>query len=291
MKIVNFGSLCIDNVYAVPYFVAPGETLPCTDFQIHPGGKGLNQSLALANAGAEVWHAGKVGKDGIWLKELLADSGVNTDLLEVIDAPSGHANIQVTPQGQNAIVLYGGANKMITVEDVGRIIGFLEDDDCLLLQNEISCMPEILERAGSKRMTIVLNAAPMSQVVLDSPLENVGVFIINELEGQALSGAADPEQMLDRLIAKYPDSAFVLTLGESGAIFCRRNERISQQAYKVVVADTTGAGDTFTGFFLAAFLAEKPITECLDIGCRAAAVCVTRSGAATSIPREDEIWF
>ena len=291
MKIVNFGSLCIDNVYAVPYFVAPGETLPCTDFQIHPGGKGLNQSLALANAGAEIWHAGKVGKDGVWLKELLADSGVNTDLLEVIDAPSGHANIQVTPQGQNAIVLYGGANKMITVEDVDRIIGALKDDDCLLLQNEISCLPEILERAGSKRVTTVLNAAPMSQAVLDSPLENVDVFIINELEGQALSGDSDPDQMLDKLIAKYPDSAFVLTLGESGAKFCSSNERISQQAYKVVAADSTGAGDTFTGFFLAAFLAEKPIPECLDIGCRAAAVCVTRRGAATSIPRQEEIWF
>ena len=122
MTILNFGSCCIDNVYSVPHFAGPGETLPCSNFEVHPGGKGLNQSIALAASGAQVHHAGKVGKDGLWLVELLKSKNVKTESVYVDEGPSGHANIQVTPEGENSIVLFGGANKKITNEDIDKAL-------------------------------------------------------------------------------------------------------------------------------------------------------------------------
>jgi ribokinase len=289
MKVINFGSLCIDNVYQVPYFVKPGETLPCTDYQQHPGGKGLNQSLALAKAGAKVWHAGKVGKEGEWLKELLTKAGVDTRLTEIVSVPSGHANIQVTPDGQNAIVLFGGANRSITVDDVDTVLAHGEKDDYLLVQNEISCMPEVLEHAKSRGLKIAFNAAPITERVLDYPLDTVDIFIVNEVEGEALSGESEPERIIKTLLKLYPASAITLTLGEQGVIYADQDRTIHQDGYVVNATDTTGAGDTFTGYFLAELLRQEDISSCLITACKAAAICVTRPGAATSIPERQEL--
>jgi ribokinase len=289
MKVINFGSLCIDNVYWVPYFVKPGETLPCTDYQVHPGGKGLNQSLALAKAGANVWHAGKVGEDGAWLKEILSQAGVDTRLTEIIGVPSGHANIQVTPNGENAIVLFGGANQSITADDIATVLPYGEKGDYLLVQNEVSCMPELLEHAHARGLKIAFNAAPITSKVLDYPLAAVDIFIVNEVEGEALSGESEPEMMVKALLELYPDAAIALTLGDKGAIYADRGRTIRQDATVVDATDTTGAGDTFTGYFLAELIREEEISGCLATACKAAAICVTRHGAATSIPRREEL--
>lgn len=289
MKVINFGSLCIDHVYSVPYFVKPGETLPCTNYQLHPGGKGLNQSLALAKAGANVWHAGKVGEEGTWLKDMLTQAGVDTRLTEIVDVPSGHANIQVTPDGQNAIVLFGGANQSITADDIDAVLAHGEKGDYLLVQNEISCMPELLENAHARGLKIAFNAAPITRQVLDYPLETVAVFIVNEVEGEALSGESDPERIIKTLLKLYPSSAITLTLGEKGAIYADQQRFIRQHAFTVDATDTTGAGDTFTGYFLAELLQQEDISDCLMTACKAAAVCVTRQGAATSIPAREEL--
>jgi len=289
MKVINFGSLCIDHVYSVPYFVKPGETLPCTDYQLHPGGKGLNQSLALAKAGADVWHAGKVGEDGTWLKEILTQAGVDTRLTETVGVPSGHANIQVTSEGQNAIILFGGANRSITVDDIDTVLAHCEKGDYLLVQNEISCMPELLTKAHARDLKIAFNAAPITTQVLGYPLESVDIFIVNEVEGEALSGESDPEKIIEALLKLYPSSAITLTLGESGVIFADQSGTIRQQGFIVEATDTTGAGDTFTGYFLAELLRGEDISNCLMTACKAAAVCVTRHGAATSIPERGEL--
>ncbi len=289
MKILNYGSLCIDHVYWVPYFVKPGETLSCTNYERHPGGKGLNQSLALAYAGADVWHAGAVGNDGIWLKKLLDEAGVNTSLIQVSDTPSGHALIQVTPAGENAIVISGGANRTIDADDLDRVFPQCKEGDCLLLQNEISSMPEIMTTANSKSMQIVFNAAPITKQVLDYPLEFVKLFVLNEVEGEALSGEQAPLRIVTHLIERYENASVVLTLGEQGAIYADQERIVQQSGFAVEALDSTGAGDTFTGYFLANWLNEQTADRCLEIACKAAAISVMRKGAATSIPHQPDI--
>ncbi len=287
--ITNFGSCCIDHVYAVPHFVLPGETLPCTQYDIYPGGKGLNQSLALANGGAEVRHAGKVGKDGQFLKDLLTNSGVDTDLLEVADGPSGHANIQVTPEGENSIVLFGGANREITVADLDRVLAQCAAGDALLIQNEISELPELMLRADAAGQFIVFNAAPITAEVASYPLETISMFIVNEVEGEGLTGETDPAAILTQMEQRFPRAVTVLTLGEAGAWCSADGARHHENATSVEAVDTTAAGDTFTGFFLSAWVAGAPPSACLSRACRAAGIAVTRAGAATSIPTRDEV--
>jgi len=289
MKIMNYGSLCIDHVYSVPYFVKPGETLSCIDYERHPGGKGLNQSLALAYAGADVWHAGMVGNDGVWLKELLTEAGVNTKMIQVTDTASGHALIQVNPDGENAIVICGGANRTVKTDDLDDVFAQCDEGDCLLLQNEISLMPEIMKAAKSKSMRIAFNAAPITEQVLEYPLDCVDLFILNEVEAEALSGEQAPQRVIKRLTEMYPHARVVLTLGEQGAIYGDPERIVHQDAFTVEALDTTGAGDTFTGFFLAGWLDGQTIEYCLEVACKAAAICVTRKGAATSIPARGDI--
>ena len=285
ITIINFGSYCIDHVYKVPYFVRPGETLLSTHYEIYPGGKGLNQSLALAYAGAKVRHAGKIGKDGVWMKTLLSDAGIDTSLTTIIDTPTGHANIQVTPEGENAIIIYGGANRQITVPDIESVLSRVSEGGYLLIQNEISCLPELLEIAATKKQRVVFNAAPITDDVKTYPLNLIEIFIVNEIEGEALTGEAMPEDILNAMIDLFPSSSVILTLGEKGAVFQDKKQRVSQPAIPVAAVDTTGAGDTFTGYFMANFVIGNSVEDCLRIACRAGAICVTRPGAASSIPK------
>ena len=289
MKITNFGSCCIDNVYAVPYFVKPGETLPCTNYQVHPGGKGLNQSLALAYAGIPVRHAGKVGGDGAWMKDLMTEAGVDTRLLTVVDTPSGHANIQVSPDGENAIVIFGGANQTIEVQDIETVLADSEPGDFLLIQNEISCLGELIDAAHERQQRIVFNAAPMTAAVTDYPLDKIEFFIVNELEGAALAGTEQVDEILAAMKRRFPAARTILTLGDQGAVYFDGEAHFSQAAFPVKAVDATGAGDTFTGYFIAGFVRGNPIQDCLELACKAAALCVTRPGAASSIPRLKEV--
>jgi ribokinase len=295
MKILNFGSCCIDNVYSVPHFVAPGETLASTHFDIYPGGKGLNQSIALSRAGATVMHAGKVGKDGVWLKELMSESGVDESRVTVIDGPSGHANIQITPEGENAIVIVGGSNREITPADFELAFSGLNAGDFLLLQNEVSHLNEIIEHGSKLGLRIVFNAAPMDTSVLDLPLDLIEYLLVNETEAAALAETSDltPAILIETLANRYPEMKIVLTLGAAGAIYVEHNDdaiqQIQQPAFSTKAIDTTGAGDTFTGFFLAALIRGAAIEECLREACLAASISVTRPGAATSIPHQSEL--
>ena len=288
MAILNFGSCCIDNVYSVPHFVEPGETLPCLTYEVHPGGKGLNQSIAMAASGAEVHHAGKVGKDGLWLIELLESKNVTTDLLQIDEGPSGHANIQVTPDGENSIVLFGGANQKINEEDIDKVLK-ARKYDFLLIQNEISSLNYLIQQAANRDIKIAFNAAPMTSEVHDLPLDQIHLLIINELEGAALTGNDDPDKIITTLLALYPSMRILLTLGEEGAWHADSSGVLKQPAHEVNAVDTTGAGDTFTGYFLAEYAKGMPIEEVLNIACKAAALSVTRPGAASSIPNREEI--
>lgn len=288
-RILNLGSCCIDHVYQVPHFVAPGETLPSSNYAVHPGGKGLNQSIALAAAGASVSQAGKVGKDGQWLVDLLIDRGVDTALMASAAGASGHAIIQVSPQGENAIVLHGGTNREITQQDADTAISSCQPGEIMLLQNEISELHYIIERGAAAGLRIVFNAAPMTDSVLSLPLEHIELLIINEIEGKALSEKSEPQEIIDTLLDRYSDMKIVLTLGGDGAWYADASKIVRQSATIVEAIDTTGAGDTFTGFFLAAYSRGDEIQSCLEQAVKAAGICVTRPGAASSIPLLSEL--
>ena len=290
MKVLNFGSLNFDHFYEVEHIVRPGETIPSGKYRLACGGKGLNQSVALAHAGANVFHAGKVGPDGEALTACLIAAGVNTRYVEVADGiPSGHAIIQVDKNGQNSIIIHGGANQAIQKEDVSRVLGNFEPGDCLLLQNEVSCTAEMIDQAKSRGLTIYLNPAPMDERVAGYPLDKVDYFIINEIEGRGLSGATEPDAIISALRKRFPRAAVLLTLGGKGARYADPQNSLAVPAEKVRALDTTAAGDTFTGFFIAQKLAGQSIESCLRTACHAAAICVTRPGAADSIPFANEV--
>lgn len=289
MTILNFGSLNIDHVYTVEHFVRPGETLSSSQYRQFAGGKGFNQSIALAQAGARLCHAGQVGQEGVWLRDRLARVGVDVTHIGVVEEATGHAIIQVDEEGENAIVLFGGANQSITPATAQRVFADFGPGDLLLLQNEISAMAEILELAGARGLRVIFNPAPMTARVLEYPLQQVDTFIINRVEGQGLTGESQPNQIVDALRTRFPRAAVVLTLGAQGVLYADPEQTLALPAFPVQVADTTAAGDTFIGFFLAAQGAGHAIPDALGLATRAAALCVTRPGAADSIPTLAEV--
>ena len=289
MKIINFGSINIDHVYSVDHFVCPGETLKSESYTIFSGGKGANQSISLARAKAEVLHAGKIGQDGVWLKEKLQESGVDTSLIKTVDIPTGHAIIQVNKEGENAIIIHGGANQTFSDADIQKVLKSAETEDFVLLQNEINVVEKILQKSKDRGLTIIFNPAPMTETIKNYPLELVDIFILNEVEGEALTNQNDPDAILSAMQKLYPKSRIILTLGKTGVIYAHNEQRIKVPALKVKVIDTTGAGDTFIGYFLAELIRGSEIEKCLEIGIKASALCVTRKGAADSIPKLNEI--
>lgn len=288
MRILNFGSLNIDLVYRVPHVVRPGETLGSRDLSRFAGGKGLNQSVALGRAGADVGHAGRVGEDGRWLLDVLRESGVETACVDVGTEPTGHAVIQVDDAGENAIVLFGGANRAQSRDRIDAALSGFGEGDWLLLQNEINETAYIMEAARRRGMRVVLNPAPFGEEVRDYPLALASMLILNETEAEGLSGAAG-DAALEALAASYPDAEIVLTLGARGARYRRGDADVFVEACKVRAVDTTAAGDTFIGFLLAELMRGEPAEGALRFAARAAALSVSRAGAAASIPTRADV--
>ena len=292
MKILNFGSLNIDYTNDVDHFVRGGETLSSKALHLFPGGKGLNQSIAASRSGADVWHAGAVGKsDGEFLIKQLNEAGVNTDYVKRLEVPSGHAIIQRQPDGGNCILLFGGSNQEITRGMADEVLEHFGKGDYLLLQNEISEVGYIMKQAAEKGMRIVLNPSPMDEKIGKLPLETVDYFLLNEVEAESLcgEGANRPEAMMEKLTKGFPKAKIVLTLGSQGSLYWDGEKMIKQPCYKVKAVDTTAAGDTFTGFFIGGLSQGMEGVKALDWAARAAAVAVSRAGAATSIPSKEEV--
>lgn len=290
MKILNFGSLNIDDVYAVDHFVRPGETISTSSLQIFPGGKGLNQSVALGRAGAQVCHAGAVGTDGLFLLQQLQEAGVDTSLVQVLpDVPTGHAIIQVDKGGQNAILLFGGSNQAITPEMADCVLESFEAGDWLLLQNEINQNPYIIQKACEKGMKIAWNPSPMDDKIKEIPLHKIALFFVNEIEGREMTGEEDPEDILHTFSRLSPNCQVVLTLGRHGAMAFDGTTVYRHGIYPVAVEDTTAAGDTFTGFYLASQMAGDPIPYSLELASKASSIAVSRKGASVSIPTLSDV--
>ena len=292
MKVLCFGSLNIDYTYRVSHFVRQGETLAAESLQVFSGGKGLNQAVALARAGAETWMAGAVGEDGRFLLEELAAAGVRTDHVCVLQQErTGNAIIQNDRAGDNCILLYGGANRAVTEAQVDAVLQHFGAGDWLLLQNEINQLPYIMRQAHARGMKIAFNPSPMEARVMEYPLESVDLFLLNRVEAAQLAGTdgADGQALLAALRGRFSRAAVVLTLGADGAVYTDGAETVQQAAYPVQAVDTTAAGDTFTGFFLAARMRGEGAPRAMELASRAAAIAVTRRGAAPSIPTFAEV--
>ncbi|MCC8067896.1 MAG: ribokinase [Clostridiales bacterium] len=289
MRILNFGSMNIDCVYRVEHFVRPGETLSARSVTRNAGGKGFNQSVALAKAGCEVYHAGHIGSDGTFLADLCREYGVNTEFLTQVDVPTGSAIIQVDDDGGNCILLSAGANFAVDLSFVQEVLSHFGSGDLIVLQNEISCMNEIMQLADQAGMRIAINPAPMNDAISQESLALAEWIIVNETEAYELTGEKELQRQLSALKERFPKASSLVTLGEHGAVYQTADQLYSIGTCKVDAVDTTAAGDTFTGFFLSTLVETNDPQLALLTATKASALAVTRSGAAKSIPTLEEV--
>ncbi|KAI8920420.1 Ribokinase-like protein [Entophlyctis helioformis] len=284
-RVLCFGSVNIDDIYAVPGIVQSGQTIASTGFKVLAGGKGANQSVALAKAGGvDVVHGGKVGPDGTWVLDLMRQHGVDTSLV-VVDAgqATGRAIIQVSSSTHdNAIVLHAGANHQIHTRDVDSALAQFGVCDLVLLQNEINtdATVHLMQQCSAKGMLVCLNPAPCpSNLAQQLPLPLVDILILNASECASLSqqlhietprsqpaDSPDYEALCSSIMSVLPRLCIlVVTLGQDGVVAATRHTAEGTEGCHTVrlpvqravaVQDTTGAGDTFVGFFCST-LAER----------------------------------
>ena len=292
MKILCFGSCNIDNVLSVEHTVRPGETIAAEKVEIFPGGKGLNQAIAMARAlkgsAIPVFHAGCIGEDGEFLRKLLIKSGADTTYLRTGDVRTGFAIIQVDKNGENSIVVSAAANGTVTEEYIDEVLSHFETGDMLVMQNEISHPDYLVDRAHEKGMQIVLNPSPLNERIASLDMKKITYLVLNRLEAETIFGTCD-EAKLQAKALELNGPKLIMTLGSKGSVYLDGKAAVLQQAYPVKAVDTTGAGDTFTGYFVAGTALGKPVKEAMDLAAAASALSVTRMGAAASIPEASEV--
>ncbi|MDT9681488.1 ribokinase [Streptomyces sp. TRM76323] len=289
-RIAVLGSTNMDLVAYVPRAPGRGETVTGREFRTVPGGKGANQAVAAARAGAEVSMIGAVGSDdfGARLRAALAESGVDTGLLRTVDGPSGTAHIVVDDDGANAIVVVPGANASVTgltPEDEARIAA----SDALLLQLELplDAVAAGAEAARRHGVRTILTPSPVQPLPHDL-LALVDLLVPNEHEASALTGVADPRAAVEELLRDVPE--VVVTLGAAGSLYAARGARpVAVPARRVRAVDTTAAGDTFTGALAVALGEGRPVPDALAWASAAASLSVRRAGASSSMPYRSEI--
>lgn len=289
MKILNFGSCNIDYVYYLDHIVRDGETETTYKLEVFPGGKGLNQSIAAAKAGVQIYHAGCVGFDSNLLTDILSENGVDISYLRKIPEKNGHAVIQVSNKGENSIFLYPGSNEMVSEDYIDAVLENFDSGDIILLQNEISNVDYIVEKAYQKNMRIILNPSPFNERIDKIDFNKLTYVILNEIEVKEISGCSVLEEGLMYIRNRYSNLKVMLTLGSKGCIYTDNQCELYQPAFEVKAVDTTAAGDTFTGYFVAELLRGTQYSEILKIASAAAAVAVSRKGAAPSIPDKCEV--
>jgi len=284
VTVFNFGSINIDYVYRVPHLVQAGETLASQSLNVVLGGKGANQSVALARAGCAVVHIGRLSSADAWAGDQLHDFGVDTGALEFIDTASGHAIIQVDDNGENSIVLHGGANQSFDLAALQKLLEPAKPGDWLLIQNECSGLEHVFQIAQNRQLNIAFNPAPMTPAVAQLPLQQCKLLFVNEVEAAQLTGKQEQAHIIEALAERYPETTIVLTLGSKGASLIDGTSTTTVAAPTVDVVDTTGAGDTFVGYYLASVIAGQSAEEALQTACAAGALAVTVAGATPSIP-------
>jgi len=281
-RVAVVGSCNIDLVARAAALPRPGETVLGSSFAAIVGGKGANQAIAAARAGARCAIVGAVGDDAHAdaIRAALRDSGVDTRGLRTVAGPSGTALIVVDGAGENSIVVVPGANgALTTLSDTDRAI--VDAADALLFQLEIPLGIVVAAAARSHGLR-VLNAAPARPLPSDL-LAAIDLLVVNDWEAAALAPAATGTDTLRALLDLVPRVA--LTLGAQGVRYADRDGvRLAVTAPNVTAVDTTAAGDTFTGVLATALAERRATLEALELACAAASLCVETVGATTSIP-------
>jgi len=285
MKILNFGSINKDFFYSVNDFVKPGETISSIRYNIKIGGKGLNQSVGISKAGQKIYHAGIINKDDTFILDKLKKWNINCENILLSNNPTGHAIIQVDKKGENSIIIHGGANHDVDIKFIKSVLSKFDSGDILVLQNEINNIKEIIDRAHHKKMKIVFNPAPFNNEILSYDLNKISTLILNQTEGEALSKEKKPDGILKVLNSKFNNTEIILTLGEKGSLYSFKDELVKIKAHKLDTVDTTGAGDTFIGYYVAGIASKKSKKDNLNRASEAAAIATTKLGGAESIPR------
>ena len=285
MKILNFGSINKDFFYSVNDFVKPGETISSIRYNIKIGGKGLNQSVGISKAGQKIYHAGIINKDDTFILDKLKKWNINCENILLSNNPTGHAIIQVDKKGENSIIIHGGANHDVDIKFIKSVLSKFDSGDILVLQNEINNIKEIIDRAHHKKMKIVFNPAPFNNEILSYDLNKISTLILNQTEGEALSKEKKLDGILKVLNSKFNNTEIILTLGEKGSLYSFKDELLKIKAHKLDTVDTTGAGDTFIGYYVAGIASKKSKKDNLNRASEAAAIATTKLGGAESIPR------
>ncbi len=278
--IFNLGSINVDHVYDVQHFAEPGETLTSKQYTCFAGGKGLNQSIAAARAGAQVAHIGRCASDAQFCVNLMRDAGVQVSLVDQLAPVSGHAIIMVDASGENQIVLHPGANRQITRGHIEQALSLAEPGDLLVIQNETNGVIEAAKIARQAGAKIAYSAAPFDAQHVRSLLPLVDLIAVNQAEAASVVAALH----LD--VEEWGVQALI-TMGAQGAKFYDGQQWHHQPAIQTQVIDTTGAGDTFAGYFLAHL--EHGAAAALEIAAKAAAIQVSRKGTAIAIPELSEL--
>ena len=290
-RIFSYGSINVDHIYQMPHLVTPGETLASTDYRQVLGGKGANQSIAAALAGVPVMHIGRYGKADGWVAAQLQDAGVDCSRVTAVDMPSGHAIIQVDVHAENSIILFAGANHSFRADELGALLDGAVTGDWLLLQNECSCTAEMISAAAAKGMQVAFNPSPMDDSVRTLPLHDLSLLVVNEIEAQQLLDCdwQSQDQLVAALRSRLPTTRVVVTFGSKGALWIDTETVIYVPALQVEAVDTTAAGDTFLGYFLAGLCQQNNPKTALEMGCKASSLAVQRVGASVSIPTLAEV--
>lgn len=284
MAIWNLGSINADMVYALPHMPAPGETLAALSFEQGLGGKGANMSVAAARAGAHTCHIGAVGRDGAWAVERLTEYGVDTRHIAALDTPTGHAIIAVDAQGENQIILFSGANRQISEAQIGQALSAAKTGDILVLQNETNMQAEAAGIARELGLKVAYAAAPFDAKAVQAVLPVLDLLFLNEVEAEQL------RQATGKAANELGIGDVIVTLGAKGARhYNASGEARDVPAHQVSPVDTTGAGDTFTGYVLAGLDRGMPMAQAMSLAAKAGALMVTRHGAADVIPDLKEV--
>ena len=285
MAIYNLGSINADNVYRVPHLVGPGETLAAYAFSQGLGGKGANMSVAAARAAARVVHIGAVGADGRWASDRLMEYGVDTRHINQVAETTGHANICVDASGENSIVLYPGANRSVPRKSIAAALSEASPGDSFVTQNETNDQEFGASTAKDLGLRVIYAAAPFDAEAVRKVMPYLDLLVLNEVEASQLV------QETGTNLQDLPVSDVVVTRGGAGCNWISKAAVQPQHfpALDVVPVDTTGAGDTFTGYLVAGLDRRMPMAQAIDLATRAAALMVTRIGTADVIPDLKEI--
>ena len=280
MTVYNLGSINIDHVYRVPHLPAPGETLSALAYSQGLGGKGANQSVAAARAGARAVHIGAVGANSAWVLDLLQQYGVDISAISTLTEATGHAIINVDPEAENAIVIYPGTNRALTPALVQTALSSAVAGDTLLVQNETSAQAEGASLAAAMGLRVIYSAAPFDIDAIKAVLPHTSLLVMNEIEAEQTREALGALPPLDCIITK----------GAKGAEWISATaEPLFMPAFRVVPVDTTGAGDTFIGTLAAALDLGLDRAAGMRRASAASALQVTRIGAAQAIPAAAEV--